>query len=759
MQSYCFLDTETRSRTDISLGNDLYCRDAECRIVTWANSLHMSGAWRDDPVEIWQPWQDPRMPESLAKSIRAKQVIFVAHVATFDRNILLRALGINIPIERWVCTKAQAYSHGLPGALDSLGTVMGLAPDDAKLVDDKKLIDVFCIPDGHGKFIEPADEPVLWERFCTYAIRDTHALREIFKRLPAANFTGQNLELWHLDQLSNERGFQFDGKLAAAAVDFLSDAKRASNKAVAELSAGEVHAATQRNKLLEFLRRKYGAEIESLRAAEVREWLERDDLDPVFRLLLEQRADASKSSGAKYSRGLRMCGPGGRQRNTIQFNGAGRTGRDSGRGFQPHNMARPVLAVRSEAGRIELSPVDAGYIDSVIIPGIYSGKALCNPLVYGGPNEAGALALRHVITAAVGNELVVGDWKNIESRVLAWIADERWKLEAYGLNDQGKGDDLYKLLFSQFFGVAIETINDTERQSGKVSELAFGFGGGVGALVTMAAGYQMDLDPLAAIVLPRATGEQKVRAYKAWRRAFLGDNDFDLDPKVYQACDILKQTYRTTNANINQLRYDIDDAIKTSIRNPGAPSIHVGRCNIWCTGSGPLGWLVIELPSGRRLLYAHPQIRIVEEVDDDPAAEKHTVQRQVITFVTARGKQWRREKAWAGLFLENIVQAIANDVLRGARIEIHKDTLKVPAIAAYLAKLPEWERTAISLCVHDEVNLDVPRGSYTLKRLLEVMCLPLVKHDGSGEIWSTGLPLAAEGWSGPRYGKRKAQKV
>jgi len=177
-------------------------------------------------------------------------------------------------------------------------------------------------------------------------------------------------------------------------------------------------------------------------------------------------------------------------------------------------MSRPVLNVRRQDGRIELSPVKATYIDSVIIPGIYNNAALVNPMVYGGPNEAAALALRHVITAAPGNELVVADWKNIESRILAWLANETWKLRAYEANDRGEGQDLYKLLFSQFFGVDVASVNDTERQSGKVSELAFGFGGAVGALVTMAAGYQMDLDPLAAIVLRAPARSRKRKPIK-----------------------------------------------------------------------------------------------------------------------------------------------------------------------------------------------------------------------------------------------------
>jgi DNA polymerase bacteriophage-type len=624
-----------------------------------------------------------------------------------------------------------------------LGVVCGLDADHAKLVDDSKLIDTFCVPQAAtDRFIEPWEMPNEWERFCKYAIRDTDALREIYKRLPTHNYTGFNLQCWHLDQLINERGFGFDSKLANAAVAFLGDAKVSSDAAVFEASKEQIHAATQRNKLLTYLQKQCGINIDSLRASDVREWLEHDDLDPVVRVLLEQRLEAAKNSGAKFTRGLRMVGPQGRQRNCIQFNGAGRTGRHSGRGFQPHNLARPAITVRTEAGRIELSPVKATYIDDVIIPGIYSKSALNNPLVFGGPYEACALTLRHVITAAEGNELVVGDFKNIESVITAWIAGQNDEVEAFErafADPKNKALDVYRIQFSAFFGTPVLEVNDTERQAGKVSKLAFGFGGGVGALVTMAAGYQMDLEPLADIVLPRATAEQKEKAYKAWRRAFLRGEDYELEPKIYQACDILKQVYRTANDKIDQMRRDVGTAIKNAVKSPNKTVYHVARCKIWSTGN----FLIIELPSGRRLLYANP--KIYQEVIKDPDGGKDWISEYVV-YCTARGKSWRVERAWDGLFVENIVQGIANDALRAAMWRLHADTMNVPEIKRYLMTLPEEARTAICLHVHDEVALDVPKGSYPKSRLVRIM--------NEKEPWMAGLPMATDAWTHERYGKR-----
>lgn len=727
-----YLDTETRSTVAIQRGTDLYTRNAKCLLVTYA--------FDDEPVQYWEPWDCLTMPGRLRDGLLSRTIKKIAQNGQFDRGIVRHALKVPTPLDSWECTMAQSYSHGLPGSLELQGLVLQLTHQ--KLVEDGKLMRLFCIPGENDSYVEPWDRPEEWARFRNYGCEDTASMREAYRKLPHHNYVNEHLELWHLDQRINQRGFQFDSPLAHAAVAFLERAKQVADAAVQKATGDAVGAVTQRNRLLAYLVEKYKIDLPNLRASEIREWLEHDDLEPGLRFLLEMRLEAGKSSGSKYKRGIGALGPAGRMRCTIQFGGAGRTGRFSGRLFQPHNMARPVLTVRKEfgpdAGKMKLIPVKARYIDDVIIPGIYSGDALALKEVFGGPNEAAALALRHVIIAAPGNELVVADWSNIESRVLAWIANEVWKLEAYRAVDRGEGVDLYKLLFSQFFGTPVDKVNDTERQSGKVSELAFGFGGGVGALVTMAAGYQMDLNPLADLVLPRATPDQRARAYKAWRRGFLMREDYDLPPLVYQACDILKQTYRESNGAIDQLKHDLDGCIKTAINEPGR-AFPIGRCLIWSTRT----FLIIQLPSGRRLLYANP--RVEHEIDQDPDTLK-PIHRDVVSYATARGKTWRRERAWSGLFVENIVQAIANDVLRGNLLRLHRDTLSVSAVRDYLATLDEEERTAICLHVHDEIVLDVPKGSYSLDRMIELITQPLP--------WAEGLPLSAEGWTGPRYGKR-----
>lgn len=730
MTEPCYIDTETRSRNPIAWGTDAYfsCPDARTLLVTWVH-----GGMQD--AGVWDLFESPNPPPELQRILEDHSVPLIAHNAVHDRMALWRTLRIYTPLERWRCTRAQAYAHGFPGALETLCTLAGLPEDESKLKAGHQLIQLFCVPRADGGWSTPHTHPQEWETFKLYAKRDTTALRKVHQWLPSHNFRDSAIALYTLDQRINDRGFKLDAKLAQAAVELLNDAKALQSADLMLQTGGAITAVTQREKLLSYLNAKFGTEIKNLRSATVRELLEHDDLHPELRLLLEMRLEGAKSSGSKYKRGLTTRGRGDRIRYALQFNGAGRTGRWSGKGFQPHNMPRPVMTVEKN-GRLENVPVKANYVNEVILPGILSRNAY-EPLVYGGPNTACMLALRHTIVADEGNEFVVADWSNIEGRILPWLAGDEDELERFRATDRGEGEDSYKLQFAQMFGTQVGKVNDNERQVGKVTKLAFNYRGGVGALVSMAAGYGMDLAALPPLVLPKAKPEHLRKAEKAWRRAFLNGEDYGLERDVYVACDVLKQAYRETNRKISQCAIDLYSAVMAAIRQPGEAH-QVARCTVWCTGT----FLIIQLPSGRRLLYAQP--RIHAERDADPETGKESL-REYITYLTARGKGWVRERAWAGLFIENAVQAIANDVLRHALLEVHRDTLTVPAVRAYLETLHEYERTAIVLHVHDELVLEVPKGTYPLERLIQNMVdMP---------DWARGLPLAAAGWVGNRYKK------
>lgn len=704
-----FFDFETRSKVGIHEGTDRYVRACEPIILTWA--------FDDEPVQITE---DRGAMRTVIEQAVENADLFVAHNASFDFGVATHALALDIPINRLRCTRAQAYSAGLPGSLDLLGKVLGLSVGEAKIAGGKSLIQLFCIPNPDGIYNDSYTHPIEWAAFREYAVRDTAALREVYKRLPTHNFTGDAVRWFTLDQLVNWRGFRFDKPLAIAARNLLQLAKDKSHGEISEATQGEVHSATQRTRLLEYLNRTHGAELQNLRAATVREMLDADDLEPGLRFLLEARLEAAKSSGAKYGRGLTLVGPQDRLRFTHQCFGAGRTGRDSHKGFQPGNMARQSMKSR--------------YISDVVIPSILDESALDSAELVGGPNTACANALRGSIIAAPGNELVDADFSNIESRVAAWLAVQADMLARYRA-----GDDLYRLWYAERFAIAPEDVTYEQRQIAKVVFLSMQFLGGVGAFVPMAATYNLDLDTLPGIVLPTTPEPMLKKAEREWGRALLKDEDFELEPPVYMACDVLKQAYRTQNANIFRTGYEVGKAVIEAIENPGTGH-EVAKCLVWSTGSV----LIIQLPDGDRLTYFNPKVHHDEEVDPITNEKEW---RTSSSYMTSRNKSWRRESAWAGLYWENIVQAIANRLLRAAALRIHADTLTVPAIAAYLDKLPAHARTAIVLRVHDSITLDIPAGSYGTERLIKQMnILP---------SWAAGLPVASEAWQNTRYGKWK----
>lgn len=726
----CVLDSETRSPVPISYGTDAYLAQAQCLIWTFAVD--------DEPVRLWDLTEEPGYVDPEFRRILRDGMPLVAHNAPFDRGVLLGPLKTYTPIERWRCTRSQSYAHGLPGALESLPKVLGLGEEDAKFAEDgHRLIQLFCIPyntDAAGRplYHDRHSHPWEWRQFCEYAKQDTRSLRAVRRRLPTVNYQGDNLATWWLDQLINNRGFGFDCELAVKARELLDRSKGKLARGVAGATDGAVEKPTQRAKLLQWLEAK-GYEVPNLRAATVREILEADDVEPMVRFVLEARLEAAKASGAKYGRGLNMQ-VGGRIRHAIQFSGAGRSGRFSHKGFQPGNMQRPITNGAGKNANKTI-PVSAEFILDELVPAIKADKVFDNPLVYDEPHTACANALRCAIIAAPGNELIAADWSGIEARGAAWIAGEDWLLEAYRAQDRGEAADSYKLLVHRFFGIPLEEIHNHWRQIGKVVRLSMQYGAGVGGLVTMAANYNMDLDAIAPLVLERATPEQIKKADKMWRKAFLVGEDYGLAPDTYRACDVLKQLYREAEERVTRVRYEIDKAVNLAMDNPGV-AFKAARCGIWRTSSN----LTIQLPSGRRLLYWGPEYVTTREIDPETLEES---KRKTLTYKTPRGKSWVTEKAWNGLFFNNIDQGSCADILRDGLRAIHRDTLTVEPIVRYLHTLPPEQRTALVLHVHDEAITDTPIGSYSLERQMKVMC--------EASPWAVGFPLKAEGWVGPRY--------
>lgn len=414
------------------------------------------------------------------------------------------------------------------------------------------------------------------------------------------------------------------------------------------------------------------------------------------------RLQASTTSTAKYNVLIRSTSSDGRLRGTKQFNGAGRTGRWAGRLFQPDNLPRPTMK------------------DAAIELGIEALKADAADLVFDNVMSLTSNTIRGCIIAPPGKKLVVADLSNIEGRDQAWLAGEQWKLQAFRDFDAGTGHDLYALAYAKSFGVTPEEVmvnkktgDGSMRQIGKVQELALGYEGGVGAFVTFAAAYGIDLEDLPTKVLPAADDElvAEARDFLAWLVGQKGQT-FGLSDDAFVACDVLKRAWRRAHPAIASMWRDLRDAAVNAIESPGK-TFPVRALKLRRDGN----WLRIVLPSGRALCYPSPR---VDEVNG----------KDTVTYmgIDQYSRKWSRLKTYGGKLFENVCQAAARDVMGH----------NMPAIEA-----ADYE---IVLTVHDEVITEAPDcDKFNAEHLASLLA--------ANPPWAPDMPLAAAGFETYRYKK------
>lgn len=579
-----WLDLETYSEVPIRCGTSRYAEGAEVLLSAFALD--------DDPVDVVEGWS-PALT-SLANS--AEKIVI--HNARFDRTIL-REQGVTLPIGKVHCTQAQARSVGLPGALGTLCEILGVPVDKAKDKQGKALIQLFCKPLPKNRKERRATKhthPIEWARFVDYAGLDVDAMREVYRRLPTWNYQGFERQLWQLDQAINERGFAIDLDLARAAIDAVAAEQKRLGKRTVDLTDGAVASTNQRDELLKHLLQECGVSLPDMQKGTLERRLADENLPDTARELIAIRLEASSTSVAKYQALVNGTSADGRLRGALEFCGASRTGRWSGRLFQPQNLPRP----RHSNDEIEetISALKEGVAD-IVFPDVI---ARCSS------------AIRGSIVAPPGKKLIVADLANIEGRVLAWLAGEEWKLEAFSAYDRGEGPDLYLVTAGQILGKRPDQVTKDERQSsGKVPELACGYQGAVGAFSSMARLYGLDLPE-----------SEVLKIVKAWR---------------------------ARHPNTVSLWYTLEGTAHDAVRNPGA-TLDCGRLKLRRDGN----WLRMVLPSGRALCYPSPWI----DVED----------RNSLTYkgINQYSRKWERITTYGGKLVENATQAVARDVLADAMI-------------------------------------------------------------------------------------------
>ncbi|MBA2411874.1 MAG: DNA polymerase [Burkholderiaceae bacterium] len=567
-----YYDLETFSATPIRAGTYRYARDTEVMLVAWAID--------DGPVRV-----DEGIGEDFKNAFLSCDEL-VAHNAQFDR-VVLAAHGLKRDIKAHRCTMAQALAHSLPGGLDALCTLLKVPQDQAKQKNGKQLVQLFCKPRPKNMKLRRATyetHPDEWLDFCKYAAQDVEAMRVVRQKMPTWNYKGEHLTVWHLDQLINDRGVAVDLGLSQAAVELMASQHEKMAEETALVTEGEVESATKRAQLLKYILKEHGVSLPDMKAATLERRVNDETLPQAVRDLIALRLESALTSGKKHKVVL-ASHTDGRLRGLLQFCGAARTGRWSGRVFQPQNLPRPPKYLDGDA-------YDAA------VEAIKNGTAATD---YDSPLEVVSATVRAVLVAPPGKKLLVSDLSAIEGRCLAWLAGERWALDAYA-----SGQDMYKLAYSMSFDVPMSEVGDAERQIGKVQVLALGYQGAVGAVRAMA-GDKAD----------------------KWTDKYIVDG--------------IVKPWRAANPNIVRFWYALEDAARQAVTYPGVPYV-VGMLKLQRDGA----WLRIRLPSGRCLCY--PQ----------PALEDGVVSYMGVNQYTRR---WERLTTYGGKLAENVTQAVARDIL------------------------------------------------------------------------------------------------
>lgn len=712
------LDFETRSTTDLKKSG-VYRYAQDPHTYPWGFKYRIGYG----PVREWRPgWADP--VDLLAHIANGGKV--VAHNAGFERTIWNWVIRARICphwpwlyIEQQDCTMARAASIAHPQDLDKLCNV--LQTDHRKDREGHALMMKMAkprtyLPDGTVIWW---DEPTNVDRLMTYCGTDVLTETDVDARIPILTPTWQ--KVWQFDQRINDRGVCVDRKAITKLADIVEHAKKEADKTMRKLTNRIVPKCSNVSKIIEFLNAR-GIETLTLRKGD------QDDLifmagvknDQQAADVIQLRRSTSKTSTAKYQAMLKCMCSDDRIRGLLNFHGAS-TGRWAGRLVQPQNFPRvdpddEILTYKIELLHRFLKD------DTLSVRDVYEYLEM----LFGAlePLVILSKALRSMIVAAPNKKLVGGDFANIEGRFNAWIAGETWKIEAFSAYDFGIGPDLYKVAYARSFGVPVESVGKGQkRQIGKVQELALGYQGGVGAFITMGDTYNVNPYDLSAPVQNAATSEQWDTVAAKYAQA---TDKKGLQEREWTAIKIVVDNWRAAHPNIVQSWWNYQDAAIEAVAAPGTfvtcgPRNNVGYYSdqraLWC-----------QLPSGRMLCYANPELRTEEVVRINKRGEEYvqTVRKVKYEGTDSKTKQWSTSYLYGGLQCENIVQAGSCDLLVDAMFRV------------------EERGFPVILTVHDEIlsepDADSELGEDEFSRVMAI----------TGPEYE-GLPVAVSAWEGERY--------
>lgn len=593
------IDLETFSNVDLKkCGVYKYAESPDFEILLFGVSVDGGEA------TVYDLASGDTVPEEIIQALADDSVIKWAYNASFERVCLSVWLRRNYPqyfssysIEEdtvrnyldpssWRCSLVWGAYMGLPLSLEGIGKVLKL--ENQKMAEGKALIRYFCVPckptkaNGGRTRNLPEHDPVKWSTFIAYNKRDVETEMAIQQKLSKFPVPDFLWEEYHLDQEINDRGVQLDMVLVEQAIAIDERSREELSAKMRQLTALENPNSVQQMK--EWLT-KHGLEVDSLDKKAVKELLK--TAPPELAEVLELRRQLAKSSVKKYQAMQNAICADGRARGMFQFYGANRSGRWAGRLIQLQNLPQNHMAHLEDARNL-----------------VRSGDYALLSALYDSVPEVLSELIRTAFVPRDGYKFIVSDFSAIEARVLSFLAGESWRLKVFAENG-----DIYCASASAMFHVPVEKHGQNAhlRQKGKIAELALGYGGSVGALKSMGA-------------LEMGLAEE------------------ELQPLV--------DAWRTSNPNIVQLWWDVDNAVKTTVRQRLDTETHGIRFRYRS------GMLFIVLPSGRQLCYVKPKMGTNKFGGESVTYEG-----------VGSTKKWERIESYGPKFTENIVQAISRDIL------------------------------------------------------------------------------------------------
>ena len=654
------IDVETFSNVDLKkCGVYKYAESPDFEILLFGVSVN------GGEVTVYDLASGDTVPEEIIKAFSDDSVIKWAYNASFERVCLSVWLRRNYPqyfssysIEEdtvrnyldpssWRCSLVWGAYMGLPLSLEGIGKVLKL--ENQKMAEGKALIRYFCVPckptkaNGGRTRNLPEHDPVKWSTFIAYNKRDVETEMAIQQKLSKFPVPDFLWEEYHLDQEINDRGIQLDMVLVEQAIAIDERSREELSAKMRQLTALENPNSVQQMK--EWLT-KHGLEVDSLDKKAVKELLK--TAPPELAEVLELRRQLAKSSVKKYQAMQNAVCADGRARGMFQFYGANRSGRWAGRLIQLQNLPQNHMAHLEDARSL-----------------VRSGDYALLSALYDSVPEVLSELIRTAFVPRDGYKFIVSDFSAIEARVLSFLAGESWRLKVFAENG-----DIYCASASAMFHVPVEKHGQNAhlRQKGKIAELALGYGGSVGALKSMGA-------------LEMGLAEE------------------ELQPLV--------DAWRTSNPNIVQLWWDVDNAVKTTVRQRLDTETHGIRFRYRS------GMLFIILPSGRQLCYVKPKMGTNKFGGESVTYEG-----------VGSTKKWERIESYGPKFVENIVQAISRDILMYAM-----RTLSHCFIVGH---------------VHDELIIEC-----SMDVSLDAVC----EQMGRTPPWIEGLNLRADGYETMFYKK------